>query len=363
MIGVEKNARSVIVADDGTIIGDTQLGAYVRATIKSVGGSRGDAHVAAADKITRSKFATVTVVKPIGANRYDMPTYKMKSLVDRLIRLKHGSHDQSSHGRRGGKGGGGGGVASQKPIPSTYAGGGAAAAQAAIDKARAEHKVETEIMPMENDKAVKPERSPRAVELATQYRNQYLASEPRITADMKAIADEAGMPLSGTAFRIKGTDSLARKIDKTVAEEGVTPEAAAAAMNDVIRFTMIAPTDEFVDRVPGVIEGMRAKGYEVDVKNYWQPGDPYQGMNVPMRAPDGSLIEMQFHTPESHAVKEMVHKIYDEYRKETDPDIRRAQWDEMTDMSSVIPQPPGDLLSIGRIKYEPRPTEPSRRQR
>jgi hypothetical protein len=337
MISIERNNRTAWMTDDGTLMGDGTLQTYLRTSMKSLSRSSGDPHVALARKLEQDRLVNVVAVRALSdAPKFIMGTAKLKMFTQRLrsITLKHGKHDQSSHGRRGG-GGGGGGLAPATP------------------KGEQSH-ASPDMKPMVNDGPIKPGRSPEAVALATQYRDRYVAAEPRITADMQEIARASGMGFVNSEYRIKGTDSLARKIDDESQKQGKPREQIAADMSDVIRFTMEAPTETYAKSAADTLQRMQDAGYELNVKNYWVPGDPYQGLNVAMTSPTGERIEMQFHTPESHRVKDPVHEIYGVYREEKNVERQREMYDQMASMSSVIPIPPG-VLDIPATKFVPRP--------
>ena len=40
----------------------------------------------------------------------------------------------------------------------------------------------------------------------------------------------------------------------------------------------------------------------------------YRGINTLVRAPDGYVFELQYHTPQSLEIKEINHKLYEEQR-------------------------------------------------
>jgi hypothetical protein len=338
MISIERNNRTAWMTDDGTVMGDGTLQTYLRTSMKSLSRSSGDPHIALARKLEQDKLVNVVAVRALSdAPKFIMGTAKLKMFTHRLrsITLKHGKHDQSSHGRRGS--GGGGGLAPAKPGSRRV--------------------VNNEILPMVDDIPAGSKgqpRSPEAVALAKQYRDRYVAAEPRITADMKAIADAAGMTFEHTDQRIKSTESLARKIDKESAEQDKPREKVAEDMADVIRFTMVTPTAEYVDNVKSTIAQMESLGYGLRIKNYWTQGDPYQGINVAMTSPTGEKIEMQFHSDVSTVVKEPVHRIYGVYRESKVLADRQRMYDEMAALSMDIPLPPGDLMGIGDIKFVPR---------
>ena len=68
---------------------------------------------------------------------------------------------------------------------------------------------------------------------------------------------------------------------------------------------------------------------ELRVKNFWGPGDGYQGINS-VFVYNGIPFELQFHTPESFATKELeCHPSYERFL--TTDDSRKAiqYWEEV----------------------------------
>ena len=113
--------------------------------------------------------------------------------------------------------------------------------------------------------------------------------------------------------------------------------------------------EDYIEGVKDVVKQMQELGYELNVKNYWKGGDPYQGINVAVVHPDGTRFELQFHTPQSVADKEKIHAIYEDYRTETDPKKRFIMYNRMVRMAEKIgvPYPPEALLEIGNVREQP----------
>ena len=70
---------------------------------------------------------------------------------------------------------------------------------------------------------------------------------------------------------------------------------------------------------------MEVAGYKTTiVKNTWDaPNASYRGINTTVESPDGVKFEMQYHTPESYAMKDHTHKLYEEQRV-LDPEDPKA---------------------------------------
>ena len=184
--------------------------------------------------------------------------------------------------------------------------------------------------------------------------------EPGITSNMKQIEQLTGGKLVGLNFRLKDLDSLTRKIKKDVAESNgkLTPEEAAANIADGVRFTLQFNDEDYTAGVQRSLDTLKSQGYEIlAVKNFWQKGDPYQGINVKLRR-DGVLTELQFHTPESHHTKET--RLHDDYKIYRDKTLhseadRKAAYERMVAAADrYIPDPKdlAKLLTIGTMAYQ-----------
>ena len=123
--------------------------------------------------------------------------------------------------------------------------------------------------------------------------------------------------LYGYAYRLKAQDKIAEKIGREMAEDpSLTMDTAAAKIKDTVRYTAHFTEGEFGSRAQSVIDALRGTGAAVKVKNSWPPekGIPYKGVNAQVTRPDGFRYEVQFHTPQSQAVKDQMHKLYETQR-------------------------------------------------
>lgn len=187
---------------------------------------------------------------------------------------------------------------------------------------------------------------------ADSVHSQAVQNEPAITSQMKELAGAHGAQLVGLEFRIKAPGSLGRKISADAKVENITPADAAANISDSVRYTMKLPARKYTSGARKTIGELQAKGYNLNVKNYWKPGDPYQGINVAAVAPTGQKFELQFHTAKSFKVKEAVlHPMYEEFRVAEDPSTRNTLWGKMVDAAASIPIPAG-VESIPPLKTQ-----------
>jgi hypothetical protein len=189
------------------------------------------------------------------------------------------------------------------------------------------------------------------VDAATAQREKVETVEKEITSTLIDLSEKHGSVMIGLAARLKNVKSLSRKINDERGNR--TAEETAADMSDIARYTMTYTPENYVSGTKAVVADLQAAGYRLKVKNYWEAGDAYQGINVAAVHPDGTRFELQFHTPQSAFKKEEVHSILDDYRLEKDPVERWILYDKMVKMSASIDIPVEDgLLDIGESRSQ-----------
>jgi len=168
-------------------------------------------------------------------------------------------------------------------------------------------------------------------------------AESGITPKMQTLVD--GLPgsrLDGLDYRLKGPDSLKRKVATDLADAD-DAQSVLGELTDSVRYTVTADTGNYTATAQAGIDRMRAAGFEpVDVKNNWSP-DGYQGVNSVWRDPvSGHTFEVQFHTPQSLDAKMATHPMYEELRL---PGIDPARAADLIRQQNAIfarvPIPPG----------------------
>lgn len=181
-------------------------------------------------------------------------------------------------------------------------------------------------------------------------------NEPDTTTFLEGEAAAHGGELEGLEFKIKSLDSLLRKMQAEAHEFDNDAGMTAANMSDSLRYTMVLDPNSYTQAVEDVISDMQGGRYRVTVKNYWEKGDAYQGINCACITPMGHPFELQFHTPDSLDVKEnKVHPIYEQWRVLPDSDPHKAELAyQMRDISDSIPVPSG-VLSIPTLTRQPMP--------
>jgi len=139
-------------------------------------------------------------------------------------------------------------------------------------------------------------------------------------------AAEQGRQLAGLKHMLKGEDRLKEKIaDELTAKPGMTPRQALENVADPVRFTFMYSPQRYADGVHADVERLEAEGFElIKLKNLWTD-EQYKGINSQWRRPETGLrVEVQFHTPESLAAKELTHKAYERIRSSVS-DVERAE--------------------------------------
>lgn len=166
--------------------------------------------------------------------------------------------------------------------------------------------------------------------------------EPRLTAEMHTLAGDVGGRLDGLDHRLKDADSTTRKIENDVADGKTMPETIAGLF-DINRYTIAVEPEHYATGTQQALDALRAKGYTVKVKNFWnRPDNPYQGVNAQITDKTGAQYELQLNTPDSLAVKNgAMHKLYEQYRVEKNAAAAEALLAQMHALAATIPVPPG----------------------
>ena len=139
--------------------------------------------------------------------------------------------------------------------------------------------------------------------------------EPKITEDMKSLEITGKRELTGLSHKLKGIDSLQRKILSDSLDDQITIEKAAQKIGDSVRYTMLCDEETFTTDITECIRNLIEKGYQIKKFKNTFGNDIYKGVNVSIKAPTGILMELQFHTNQSFTTKEeMNHVFYEIFR-------------------------------------------------
>lgn len=197
----------------------------------------------------------------------------------------------------------------------------------------------------------------KARELAVSMVDNAIKVEPQITRAVKQVIRENDGRMEGLQYRLKGADSLRRKIYTKAKEKGLSISESADRISDSIRYTAVIgepPPGHYAQTVKNIMKTMEKNGLEVlNVETHWRRGDAYNGIHVIARHPSGAKVEMQFHTEESLAAKKKTHKLYEIARADDTPPAERARLvREMVKIADAAPIPKG-ALNVGTRVFRP----------
>ena len=191
------------------------------------------------------------------------------------------------------------------------------------------------------------------------YYDESAKKEPAITRDVVDCVSGASGTMFGLPFRLKQPTSLGRKIAEDALAIGkkynLSQDAAIMialyGIKDAIRYTAAFPADRFTIGYNKVKRFMQKKGYkEIRCKNffqYYEKGTSQQkAIQCVFKAPDGTLFEFQFHTINSLGIKEINHKLYEEYRSESTPVSKKRILDLRMKMLSANVEAPAGVFGI-----------------
>lgn len=179
---------------------------------------------------------------------------------------------------------------------------------------------------------------------AMAFWKQAAKNEPGITAKMQEVAKRNGMMMDGLEYRIKTAESFMRKVRK---------DGAFGDIKDVIRYTCTSGSGSLTEKTLKSLSDYESEGFKVvKVKNTWgSKKNPYRGVNTNIVSPDGQIFEMQFHTPESFALKNgEMHKLYEAQRQikdEMSAEFIRLR-DRMFELSDGLEVPKGIEKVVSR---------------
>ncbi|GHJ44933.1 hypothetical protein Cs7R123_22750 [Catellatospora sp. TT07R-123] len=146
-------------------------------------------------------------------------------------------------------------------------------------------------------------------------------------SDQLGLADGDRVRLRGTAERVKSLASLTRKF--LVEGGAVGIDAFADGVNDAVRFSVQLPGGaayrQAFDRLRA---GLERDGYQLTgLKNFFRPGNRFQGLNATFTSPDGQLFEVQVPTADSFRAWELTHHAYEVMRQASEDDNEQARPD------------------------------------
>jgi hypothetical protein len=141
------------------------------------------------------------------------------------------------------------------------------------------------------------------------------------------------VPDSGDRERARGAAGggswpearIAARIAEDIRVKGRVPGQALANITDIVRYTSQYSAEDYTEGVRAGIERLWREGHtEMAVRNYWT-SDAWKGISTSWQEPvTGQLFEVQFHTPQSLAARELTYPGYQRLRDPATPDGLRA---------------------------------------
>ncbi|AMP37615.1 XopAD/skwp family type III secretion system effector [Ralstonia solanacearum] len=122
--------------------------------------------------------------------------------------------------------------------------------------------------------------------------------------------------LRGDAHRLKSEHSLFDKLRRLMHKDRQTPEEAAAAVDDALRYSVVLAPETFVQEYAGILGTLDAQGLtRIRVRNSFEKAHAaFRGVNVGFIGRDGDgktvHLEIQFHTQQTFDLKEHFHDDY-----------------------------------------------------
>ena len=168
--------------------------------------------------------------------------------------------------------------------------------------------------------------------------------EARITQMISDLAQQSQGILMGIENRLKSGESFRRKIATQQAASGRPVGDLLARVNDAVRYRVVFAEKRYTRGVIEVSALLDEHGFHrVNVDNHWRRSTRYRGINSTwIHARSGTVIEVQFHTPQSNLASVVTHGWYERLRR---PDVTAAERQELTrriaDVYAGAPQPPG----------------------
>lgn len=176
--------------------------------------------------------------------------------------------------------------------------------------------------------------------LADRVYSQAKALEPSITKDINRIVSLSKCLLLTSVSQgsrvpshvLKEKASIERKIIADSYAYSGDFEKASNCIRDSVRYTVIFEDNDYIQGVDSFLHQLENLGYyDIEVKNNWSTtkndeNRTCQGINVKLKSREGMYFEIQFHTPNSHDIKETNTRcLYRVIRDLTAPDYRRNQ--------------------------------------
>lgn len=161
----------------------------------------------------------------------------------------------------------------------------------------------------------------KAEPLASELVDKVKEVEPERTSLLQSVAKEVGGEMIDLKYAVKEKGSLYDKLSGDIKNKRISAREAAQKIYDVSRYTMQLNESTFGEGYHKAVQTLEKNGNELmRVKNTLADTQAsYRGVNCVFKAQDGSKFELQFHTAESHRVKNLNHVLYEKQRDKDTP--------------------------------------------
>ncbi|MEF9387442.1 XopAD/skwp family type III secretion system effector [Ralstonia solanacearum species complex bacterium KE056] len=215
--------------------------------------------------------------------------------------------------------------------------------------------------------AVSTETASRVWRLAHALHAVAELADARVTGIVERAIDGIGES-RGEAHRVKSASSLYDKLLRLMHKGRLSPEDAAATVDDGLRYSVVLAAETFVQRYADILGRLDAQGLtRTQVRNRFnRDHTAFKGVKVGFTAGDADgkavRLEIQFHTQETFALKERFHDDYKDaqalYLAGADREQRHAALAQAREAFAPIATPPGSEHILDWDSAPPRTARP-----
>lgn len=184
-------------------------------------------------------------------------------------------------------------------------------------------------------------------------------AEKHISPQVRTVAAWSGAELVGFDYRLKGGDSLKRKIATWLdADRTQTVQEALADINDSVRYTFQWSDEDYTEGATTAARTLMEFGNtSVRWSNTWKNRTSYKAINTAWADPMmNHKFEIQLHTAASRQATVDTHPLYEEQRlPSTSPKRAEELARQQGEIFAAVPVPEG-----ARELTAPEPVRPGR---
>ncbi len=215
--------------------------------------------------------------------------------------------------------------------------------------------------------AVSTETASRVRQLAHALHAAAEQAEARVTGMVERAIDGIGES-HGEAHRVKSASSLYDKLLRLMHKGRLSPEDAAATVDDGLRYSIVLASETFVQRYADILGRLDAQGLtRTQVRNRFERAHTaFKGVKVGFTGSDvdgkAVRLEIQFHTQETFVLKERFHDDYKDaqalYLAGADSAQHHAVLAQAREAFAPVATPPGGDRILDWDSVPPRTQRP-----